>query len=86
MGTSQQNPPNVPAGIHWGSTHKVHLGWGGDPKVILLVSFVDWVKKNCDAHTDEQMDRRTYGQTNVSVEIVIQMCPQSINHALHRYI
>ena len=37
---------------------------GGDPKVILFVTFVDWTKlKFCDAWTN--------GQTDVSVEIVI---------------
>ena len=41
-------------------------GVGGDPKVILFVTFVDWAKKkNCDAH------RTKDGKTDVIVEIVM---------------
>ena len=47
-------------------------GSGGDPKLILLVTFVDWAKIFL-WHTNERTDGRTvrYGQTDELVEIVI---------------
>ena len=39
-----------------------HRGSGGDPKMILLVTFIDWAKLIfCDARTHE----RTHGQTDM---------------------
>ena len=38
----------APLGLFWGSM----LGIGGDPKVMLLVTFIDLAKKNCDARTN----------------------------------
>ena len=36
----------------------VGQGSGGDPKMILLVTFVDWAKKKvCDERTDRWIDR-----------------------------
>ena len=54
----------------------VDPGIGGDLKVILLVTFVDGAKKNfCDERTNERISDighlTPYGQTGVSVEIVM---------------
>ena len=38
----------------------LHCGSGDDPKVILLVTFVNWARKNCDAgRTDRHVGRNS---------------------------